>query len=50
MVWRNINGFAKGWKTALLTAAFGGFLLFGAAGSAGSANATGTATAIGIAT
>jgi hypothetical protein len=33
MVWRNITGFAKGWKTALLTAAFGGFLL-GAAGSA----------------
>ena len=34
MVWRNITGFAKGWKTALLTAAFGGFLLFGAAGRA----------------
>lgn len=34
MVWRSTTGFAKSWKMALLTAAVGGFLLFGAAGRA----------------
>lgn len=34
MFWRKANGFSKGWRMTLLTAAFGGFLLFGAAGRA----------------
>jgi hypothetical protein len=34
MLWRNSTGLARTWKTAFLTAAFGGFLLFGAAGNA----------------